>query len=66
MTHVNSVVSPFYECSCEVCWEVHVGETGTSLGERVEEHAKSIKRGTRNQPLVNTRSRVDTGWIVSP
>ena len=33
-----------YECAYDVCGELYVGETGTSLVERVEEHAKSIER----------------------
>ena len=33
-----------YECACDVYGEVYVGETGRSLVERVEEHAKSIDR----------------------
>ena len=27
-----------YECTCDVCGELYVGETGRYLGERVEEH----------------------------
>ena len=34
-----------YEIRCEVCGELYVGETGRSLGERVEEHAKSLAKG---------------------
>ena len=30
------------ECGCEVCGKLHVGETGHSTGERVEDHAKSL------------------------
>ena len=53
----NAVVSPkdplekheqcgvIYECGCEVCVKLYVGETGMSLGGRVEEHAKSLIRG---------------------
>ena len=48
----NSVVSPkdpvdtcehcgvIYECSCEVCGKIYIGETRRSLVDRVEEHAK--------------------------
>ena len=33
-----------YEHGCGVCGEVYIGETGRSLGERTEEHEKSIKK----------------------
>ena len=45
--------------------KVYVGETGRSLGEMVEEHAKSIERMGGGCPLPNTKSRVGAGWIVS-
>ena len=32
-----------YECACDVCGELYVGETGRSLVERVE-HAVAIER----------------------
>ena len=31
-----------YQSECEVCGECYIGETGRSLGERVEEHDKSV------------------------
>ena len=30
-----------HECGCEVSGKLYAGETGRSLGERVQEHAKS-------------------------
>ena len=52
----NAVVSPkdpldiceqcggIYQCACDVCGVLYVGETGRSLVERVDEHAMSIER----------------------
>ena len=37
-----------YETECGQCGESYIGETGRSMGERAEEHDKSIrKRGCR-------------------
>ena len=59
----NAVVSPkdpldmceqcdvIYECSCEVCGKIYMGETGRSFGERVEEDAKSLERGNEKSAL---------------
>ena len=33
-----------YESECQVCVEIYIGETGRSLGERAEEHNKSIMK----------------------
>ena len=33
-----------YECGCNVCGELFVGETGRLLEKKVEEHEKSIER----------------------
>ena len=61
----NAVVSPkdpldtceqcgvIYECSCEVCEKIYVGETGRCLVERVEEHANSLERGYEKSPSAN-------------
>ena len=34
-----------YQCSCEVCGEKYVGETGRSLGDRIMEHQKVCGKG---------------------
>ena len=33
-----------YECACDVCGELYIGETERSLEERVEEHRRSIEK----------------------
>ena len=40
-----------YECSCEVCGKIYLGETGRSFGERVEEHAKYLARGDKKSAI---------------
>ena len=48
-----------YECSCEVCGKIYVGETGRFLEERVEEHAKSLVRG--DEKLTLHQHKVNSG-----
>ena len=40
-----------YECSCDVCGKVYIGETERSLGERTTEHAKSLAEGDSKSAL---------------
>ena len=40
-----------YECSCEVCGKIYVGEIGRSLGLSVKEHAKSLESGDEKSAL---------------
>ena len=44
-----------YECKCEECGQLYVGETDISLGERAQEHDKSERRVNQNQHSVNNR-----------
>ena len=43
LIYKSSVVSSM--SSCEVYRKIYMGETARSLGERVEEHVKSLVRG---------------------
>ena len=40
-----------YECECDVCGEVYVEETVTSLRQTAEEHVKSIEKGDSQSAL---------------
>ena len=51
-----------------MCGNVYVGETGISLGDIVEEHAKSIERGddkfALSQHQVKSGHRMDSNLLI--
>ena len=71
----NALVSPkdpldhsercgvIYECACDVCGERYVGETGRSLGERMEEHAKSVEKCDQKSAL--SQHQEQSGHVVN-
>ena len=62
----NALVSPkdklsdgeqcgiIYKYKCQVCEDTYVGETGTSLGERIKEHQKSVEKKTKRARSAST------------
>ena len=52
-----------YQCSCDVCGKVYVGETGRSLGERTLEHQKSIDKEDSKSAL--SQHQIETGHRVN-
>ena len=52
-----------YKCQCEICGETYVGETGRSLGERINEHQKSVDKGDMSSAL--SQHQETTGHRVS-
>ena len=71
----NALVSPkdpldhgercgvIYECACDVCGEKYVGETGRSLGERMEEHVKSVEKSDQKSAL--SQHQEQSGHVVN-
>ena len=71
----NAVVSPkdpldiddqcgvVYISQCDLCGEQYVGETGRSLGERCDEHDKSVEKGDSKSALSQHQER--TGHKVN-
>ena len=55
-----------HECGCKVSEKLYVGETGRSLGERVEEHTKSLIKGDVKSTLSQHQLIQDIEWIISP
>ena len=57
-----------YKGSCEVCGKVYICETGRSLEEGVEEHAKSLARGDEKSALsqhqVNSEHKMDSKPLI--
>ncbi|KAI8477848.1 Cartilage matrix protein [Branchiostoma belcheri] len=57
-----------YKISCEMCGEVYVGETERSLGERTDEHQKSVDRqdgkSALSQHELKAGHRVTNGPIL--
>ena len=51
-----------YECRCEECGELYVGKIELSLGERTQEHDKSVKEGESKSAL--SHRQVMTGHKV--
>ena len=70
----NAVVSPkdpldsdeqcgvIYQCACDVCVELYVGETGRSLEERVAKHGRSIERQDSKLALSQYREQSGHRW----
>ena len=69
MVHPKDKLKPREQCGvvygvdCQVCGESYVGETGRSLGERAEEHQKSIEKGDSKSAL--SQHQEHSGHIVS-
>ena len=78
-TIMNAMVNPrdlldvceqcrvIYECACDVCGELYVGETGRSLVERVDESSKSIERQDSKSTLQHqemSRHRLNNNPII--
>ena len=55
-----------YECACDVCGELQLGETGRSLVERVYEHAKSIERQDSMSALSQYQEQSGYRWNNNP
>ena len=57
-----------YKCSSKVYGKIYISETGRSLGERVEEHVKSLVRGDEKSALsqhqVNSGYRLDSKPLI--
>ena len=60
LLHIGEQYGVIYECSCDVCGELYVGEIGRSLGEKVEEHGRSIERQDLKVISASTRRIVRT------
>ena len=52
-----------YETECEQCGECYIGETGRSMGERAEEHDKSIRKRDSKSALSEHQEK--TGHVVT-
>ncbi len=50
-----------YETECQVCGDIYIGETGRSLGERVEEHEKSVVK--KDQKSALSQHQEKTGHV---
>jgi len=71
----NAVVSPkdpldkdeqcgvIYQCACDVCGDLYIGETGRSLGERMKEHNKAIDKCIETSAL--SEHQMNSGHIVN-
>ena len=51
-----------YKCKCEECRQLYMGEMETSLGERMQDHDKSVKEGDLESTL--SQYQVTTGHNV--
>ena len=51
-----------YETECQVCGDRYIGETGRSLGERTEEHEKSVDK--RDSKSALSQHQETTGHVV--
>ena len=51
-----------YECKCEECGDLYVGEIERPLGERTQEYDKSVKEG--DSKLALNQHKVRTGYKV--
>ena len=55
-----------YECRCEDCSELYVGEMERSLSQRIQEHDKSVKEGdsksafSQHQVMTETQGSAQT------
>ena len=58
----NEQCGVVYETECQVCGERYIGETGRSLGERVEEHEKSVDK--KDSISVLSQHQEKTGHVV--
>lgn len=52
-----------YECACDECGQIYVGETGRSLGERASEHQTSIESSDWKSAL--SQHQEQTGHLVN-
>ena len=48
-----------YQCKCDKCGQLYVGETERSLGERSQEHDKSVEEGDSNSALSQPQVKMD-------
>ena len=55
-----------YECACNICGELYVGEVGGSLVERVHEHAKSIEKQDSKPALRQHQEQSGHRWSNNP
>ena len=51
-----------YECKCELCGQLYVGEMERSLGENAQEHDKSVKEGDSKSAI--RQHQVKTGHLT--
>ena len=58
----NEQCGVVYETECQVCGERYIGETGRSLGERVEEHEKSVAKSDSKSAF--SQHQEITGHVV--
>ena len=59
---VNEQCGAVYQYNCETCGEIYIGETGRSLGERIEEHEKSVNK--RDGKLALSQHQDQAGHVV--